>query len=163
MHNPYQSPASVATDTIGLPGKRPLSLWLLLIIVGAMTIAAAVGTAATVWLVHSYGTWPPIDLVLHIGWRLAAVAAGLGTLIGILGRRQWARWIAVLGMAALTALPFLMPDTAQYADNAERFGAVIGRKIVGPALMAWWIYAFAFSGKAKRYFAAPASAALAPK
>ncbi|NHZ65016.1 hypothetical protein [Massilia genomosp. 1] len=163
MHNPYQSPASVAADLLQLPGKRPLSIWLLLIIVGALTIICAVATAGMVWLEYPYGTRPRIKVVFDVGWRLAAAATGLGTLLGIVGRRQWARWIAVLGMIALTALQFSVPDTAQYADNAERFGAVIGRKIIGPALMAWWIYAFAFSRKAKRYFAAPASAALAPK
>ncbi|NHZ89136.1 hypothetical protein F2P45_08910 [Massilia sp. CCM 8733] len=120
---------------------------------GALALLFAVNTAAIIWFVFSYGAGLPVSFLPDVGWRLALLAAGLGALFGILRRRQWARWLAVLGMTALTAALFFIPDTAHYANDAERLATATGGTIVAPALMGWWIYAFGFSSKAKRYFA----------
>jgi hypothetical protein len=45
----------------------------------------------------------------------------------------------------------LREDTAEYANDAERGGAFMGKVLV-LLLFAWWAYALAFSAKAKRYF-----------
>ncbi|MDQ1919599.1 hypothetical protein [Massilia pseudoviolaceinigra] len=152
MHNPYQSPAPCAPQATQPPGKRPLSVWLLLLALGAISISLAVITAGFVSVMVFYKVGVRTSLVADIAWRLVIVALAGGALVGVARRRQWGRWLGVLAMGAMTVALFFIPDTAQYANETQRSGGFIGRTILVPALMAWWIYACGFSSKARRYF-----------
>ncbi|MDQ1834627.1 hypothetical protein [Massilia scottii] len=152
MHNPYQTPASSTADITLPTRKRPLSVWLLLLILGATLIFHAIGTVAFLRFIVSYQPQEHIRVVEGIAARLGILALGGAILLGVLRRRQWGRWLAVLAMGALTVALFFIPDTAQYANETQRSGGFVGRTILSPALMVWWIYAFGFSSKARRYF-----------
>ncbi|NHZ79870.1 hypothetical protein F2P44_11365 [Massilia sp. CCM 8695] len=153
MHNPYQSTATSATEVIQPPIKRPLSVWLLLLVLGVMTIALAIGTARSIWLMAAYPSVMLSRFGANTALFLALVLFGAGALVGIARRRQWGRWLGLLVMVALTAAMFLMPDTTHYANAAQQSGGFFGRTILMPSLMLLWAYRFGFSRKAKRYFA----------
>ncbi|MDM5179516.1 hypothetical protein PO883_20185 [Massilia sp. DJPM01] len=153
MHNPYQSPTSSATEVIQPPIKRPLSVWLLLLVLGVMIIALAIGSARSIWFMAAYPDVMPPRVVVNTALFLALVLFGAAALVGIARRRQWGRWLGLLVMVALTAAMFLMPDTTHYDNAAQRSGGLFGRTILMPSLMLLWAYRFGFSRKAKRYFA----------
>lgn len=151
MHNPYQSPASSSAEVPQHAGKRPVSVWLLLLILVPFSIAAAVGAVRFAWITITL-TGMHAAFLTAIAWRLAVLAFLVYTVVGIARRRQWGRWLGVLIVGAITVGPFILPDTTHYADNAERTGGYFGRYILLPGLMAWWLYACGFSSKARRYF-----------
>lgn len=152
MHNPYQSPA-VSTPEPQLPGKRPLSVWLLLPVLTVIALLIAFGAINSIWILIALPGWMNGRFMLDVIIRLAMVAFCVGALIGIVRRRQWGRWLGLLVIAGLTVMLMLMPDTAQYDNETQRNGGAFGRMILVPALMALWGYRFGFSDKARRYFA----------
>ncbi len=62
----------------------------------------------------------------------------------------------LLGIALYSVLK---PDKAPVTGEAGREASTIGCFIFLPLLMAWWIWAFGFSAKAKRCFRIGGSAA----
>ncbi|WP_222853056.1 hypothetical protein [Massilia genomosp. 1] len=153
MKNPYQSAASSAPEVTRPARKRPLSVWLLLLVLGGLMTFHTIVTISIAGFMASHQPQEPIFLVANIAGRLGILALGGGILLAIVRRRQWARWLGVLVMGVLTFALFFIPDTTQYANDIQRSAGFVIRTILTPALMVWWRCAFGFSSKARRYFA----------
>jgi hypothetical protein len=65
--------------------------------------------------------------------------------------------VGIALLVAFAAVSLTRPDTTSYTSEAERTGGFVGRIIVVPLLFIWWIYAFGFSAKAKRFFSRKAA------
>ena len=65
----------------------------------------------------------------------------------------------VLFGAVLFAITVRQGTKAVPSDEAQPLGYLLGRYGLIPALFLWWGYEFAFSAKARRYFAARGSRA----
>ena len=154
MHNPYQPPESPATRLDQLAGKRTLSVWLLLLALGATIILLATGIASYLQLlmiVIRVGDYLP--LLASMSVRVAVFALAVAALLGTLRRRQSGRWLGILMICIMTAAVSYVPPTAQYANQADGSGGTFSNTILLTLLMGWWIYGFGFSRKARRYFA----------
>ncbi|MFG6458094.1 hypothetical protein [Roseateles sp. BYS96W] len=65
----------------------------------------------------------------------------------------------MLMLLGIGLYPVLKPDKAHVTGEAGREASTIGRFIFLLLLMTWWIWAFGFSAKAKRFFRIGGSAA----
>ncbi|NHZ89137.1 hypothetical protein F2P45_08915 [Massilia sp. CCM 8733] len=135
------------------PGKRPLSVWLLLLVLAVIALLIAFGAISSIWMLIALPGWMNVRFMVDVAIRLAMVAFFVGALIGVAQRRRWGRWLGLLVIAGLTLMVLLMPDTARYDNEAQRSGGAFGRMILAPLLMALWAYRFGLSAKARRYFA----------
>jgi len=153
--NPYTPPKSVLTKDEHAVSSGLISAWLVVLLLLAVGILFAVGTTRFLLFIASRFSEIRINgyLLLAVGWRIAVVAALLATIAGIIGRKQWGRWLGLLGLTALVLYCVLAPDNTVYANSAERAGGFVGRIIFLPLLIAWLAYAFGFSSKSRRYFA----------
>lgn len=152
MDNPYQSPPSPASEVAQPPCKRPISLWLLLLLLGPLTIALTVSAARLVWIVIAFAGVIDVRLAGILAWRFAVLALVAGALLGVMRRRQWGRWLGVLVLVALASGLYFLPGKTDYLGSNGGGNAFNG-SILTAALMTWWIYACGFSRKARRYFA----------
>ena len=162
--NPYSPPQSQVddvrpgepdVDTSGQPRpRRPISAWLLLLVLSGALASFVVGFVRLVWLVaaQKVEVVTPLLTSFHVGWRLVLGCACVMTIIGIFRARKWSRWVGLVAIAALGVGLMLTPDTTVYPNEAQQSGAWFGHFIVSPALFVWWAFAFAFSQKAVRYF-----------
>ena len=91
-------------------------------------------------------------MVFELLWRLVIVPLLLLVTVGLYRARTWARWGALVTLAALLTTTLVVTDTTDYANDAARAGGMLGRWVLIPALLLWWGYACAFTRKAKRYF-----------
>jgi hypothetical protein len=82
------------------------------------------------------------------------VVVGLlvATMVGIWRRKQWGRWLGALLILGLAISMVVMPSKTTYNSDAERAGGRFAKYVFMPLLMAGWMYRFAFSAKARRYF-----------
>jgi hypothetical protein len=152
--NPYTPPSSSVSATQEKLAPRPISVWLLILLLLAVTTLFTFGTAQFLGRVvsHSFDAKSPMWLAVAVVWRIAVVAALVAATLYTIGRRHWARWIGLLPAAGLAAFSIFGPDTTSYANEGERFGGLMARVVVIPIFSAWWAYALVFSDKTKRYF-----------
>lgn len=153
MYNPYQSPAGAAIAPGQLPARRPWSAWLLMLALALVAIAIAFGAINTAWYLVAFRGAMSWRFLGSLSIYLALMAFCVAVAIGIARRRPWGRWLGVLIIAGFAIVIMAMPDTSQYANEAQRGGGLFGRLILTPLLMAAWGYRFAFSARARRYFA----------
>lgn len=155
-HNPYTAPqTTLETSTPAEDVPRPIAVWILSIILFVLALFSAFALAGSLWTVatHSAAVRNVGLLIVDLVWRLALLAIMFAAAYGAFRRRRWARWFGVLLIVAMAIFALVRQDTTFYATDAERAGGMIGRFVLFPALLAWWAYAFAFSAKARRYFA----------
>lgn len=154
QHNPYSPPIS-RVETQSEVAPRPLSVWLWLLVFLAGTALFAAGTLRSFWLLASRAGELNNPLAAFVGgaWRVALIAAALVVVLAVYRRRHWGRWLGVVAIVGLATLNLLRHDASQYPSEAQKVGAAFSQFLILPALFAWWIYAFGFSEKAKRYFA----------
>jgi len=153
--NPYTPPSDPMAEAILTSApRRPISVWLLVLAVSAITILFTVSLVRYLWVFVFHFTQMPNLLMASVGlvWRAMLVSAFLATTRGVFCRRNWGRWLGVLVVVAFAAFSLFGPDTTIYKNDAERAGGHLGRIIIFPALLAWWAYALAFSQKSKAYF-----------
>jgi len=154
-HNPYTPPQAAAEISfLREVVPRPIAVWLailfflafglLFVTMGAQFLGAA--------LVHRGEIRHMGWLAASIVWRLMLIAICLTAAYCIYSRRPWSRWLGLLALTGFGTAMLLNPDSTHYANDAERTGGQFGRYILIPLLMVWWVYAFGFSAKAKRYF-----------
>src|SRR5262249_6014553 len=155
-------PKSVVTTGPEEASPRPISVWLLVLLLLAVDIICATGMTRFLLFIASRFSEVAIGigLLVAIGWRIAVIAALLVLIAGIMARRQWGRWLGLLAISGLVVYCVLAPDTTVYANSAERAGGFAGRLVFLPLLLGWLAYAFGFSGKSKRYFVRRPSEAL---
>lgn len=136
---------------------RPIAVWLLLLLLSGLVALLAFRSAHLVWKVFSDWKGPGVGggvaLALAIAWSAAVPVALSLTVLAIFARKPWGRWIGAALILGLAAFSFMRPGTSQYANEAQRAGAFLARTFILPLLCVWWCHAFAFSAKARRYFA----------
>ena len=154
-HNPYTPPQ--ANTEISIPREgvpRPIAVWLLIALLLVFVLVSLTATVRFIGVVTSH--WGEIRdmglLAVSLVWRLGLIAIALVAAYSAYRRRRWTRWLGVALLVAFAAFTAFRSDTTQYANDAERAGGHIARFVVVPLLVTWWIYALAFSSKARRYF-----------
>jgi lysylphosphatidylglycerol synthetase-like protein (DUF2156 family) len=157
MHqNPYIPPKSSSEESFAIApsAKRPVSVWLLLILLTAIGVVFAAGAGRLSWLAITRAI-EVRDALLFSGalaWRLALALGSILLATFIYKRNRHSRWLGVVVIACLAIWNLLRPDDTQYNSEAEEAGGFLGKLFLVPALFIWWSYAFAFSQKARRYF-----------
>jgi hypothetical protein len=155
--NLYRPPDAATADfrPDATTNARPISAWLLealLLFIALMAIAALWRTAWAVAL-EWQRVRSPLGLAIAVAWQVG-LAVGCGASIHAIHRgRPWARWLGLALIVAFAAVCLLRTDDTVYPNDAQRAGAELGRYFLFPVLSAWWAWAFAFSAKAKRFFA----------
>lgn len=168
QRNPY-APPSAAVDAprdVLPPAKKPISVWLLQLLAVAVSGLSALGLwRLTAYLaqapqVEEVGTVALFEYALRLGLLVSAV----GALIGTQRRAGYGRWLGLLLLAFTIMLlaylklgiPFmatrssywrLAPSGAGIDNPGEAAGIVLLF-----CLLAWWVYAFGFSAKARKFF-----------
>lgn len=154
--NPYTPPENAAADP-AVAAARPIAVWLLLLVMLLLVFFSALGTLGFVLVAASGFSTTPDHAAVFI--RLASGLTMVGILVtvmaGIFRRKQWGRWVGLLAVVSLALISVFGHDSTRYAGDAERAGGHFARMVLIPSLLAWWAYAFAFSAKAKQYFARP--------
>ena len=160
-HNPYAAPAAAvaAVEVSFLRDEprppRPIAVWLLLLLLFVFTVLFAFGAVRLFWSIFSQG------VATRGGWAVALAIAGSAAVPAALiwtgfasySRKPWSRWVGAALILGYAAYGFLKPEGAYYTNDAQRAGGHLTRTFILPLLCAWWCYAFAFSKKARRYFA----------
>ncbi len=165
--NPYTPPSTevlipvTADDSTFLREEisRPIAVWLLtgaILIVVVLLIIKAAQFMRSLFLQGSASgnyLWPALFFALWL-----AMIGGIALIAVVIHRGvSWSRWIGIALIVAFAAVSLTSPDTTSYTNEAERTGGFVGKVIVAPLLFIWWIYAFAFSAKAKRFFSGKAA------
>jgi hypothetical protein len=155
-HNPYNPPrtnteTSIEAEPIDV-APRPISVWFLIALFVVFSLLYVTLTAR--FLASASSHWERISavpLAITLFWHFTLISISFGAAYGAFRRHRWSRWLGVAVVVAIACFMALREDTAEYANDAERGGAFMGRVLV-LLLFAWWAYALAFSAKAKRYF-----------
>lgn len=148
--NPY-SPSTVEIPEIADgPVRRPYAVWLIQALLALVLVMFFVGMFRN-FNVLSMGQMSGRALG-GLVFGLAFAALFLAVMVGIHRGLRVARWFGAALILAFIAYCILGADTSYYASDAERSGGLVGRRVLMPLLCAWWLYAYAFSPKAKRYF-----------
>ena len=150
--NPYRPPATPQADPPDTSNARPIAAWLLIAAIAAFSVLLAVAVIRIM-----IAGAPGDGIAVAIGWRIALLVALIATAFAVFRRRSWGRWMGVIALVGLAIAMVLVPDTARYANASERAGGLIGRAFLVLVTL-WWVYAFGFSAKAKRYFTSAATA-----
>ena len=151
MQNPYESPTSSLTNIPEALPRRPVSVWLFVMLFAVFGIVNAINLGG--FLLSEAQKANPVELVTAF---VVAVIILLVTGCAVLGtfyRKQWGRWLAIIALGAVALFSVLGNDSAHYASGAERMGGHLARYFLIPAVLAWWCYALGFSRKSRRYFA----------
>ena len=152
VNRSVEAPAEARHDAI----RRPISAWMLMVLLAilALGILAAVGWSGW-WIARSsHQVRSPIVLLTGVLVRVLVVAAIVWLALSIHRAKAWSRWAGLAAIVAVAAFSVFRPaDGADYPNDAQRAGAMLGRYIIWPILCAYWAYGFAFTEKARRYFA----------
>lgn len=155
-HNPYNPPrTNTETATQSEPfenAPRPISVWLLIVLFVVFGLLYVTLTAR--FFTTASGNWERISAVpvaITLLWHFTLISISFGAAYGAFRRHRWSRWLGVAVLVVLTCFMALREDATEYANDAERGGAFLGKVLV-LLLFTWWAYALAFSAKAKRYF-----------
>ena len=161
-HNPYTPPSAGVADAVSEEPAPPKPI--------AVTIAQVIGVvaaAALAWVMTRYAIafleWqkfgsPPPLWFLELGIRVAIFAAVALMLYELPRRTELGRWCGVLMILAILTFPIYLLVTMQPEDTATPwalFGFVLGFLVTSLPVV-YWLYAFAFSRKARAYFRGPA-------
>lgn len=156
--NPYVPPTPL--DIAELPAiplekaKRPISVWLMQILlytlVGLFAMGLFTGMRDAVGMgLSNLNFWRVLLSTLCV---IGLIACTTWTAISLYRRRNWSKWVCLCLLLLLLAFIVLSPNTTYYANDAQRIGGFIGRYLFFSVLLIWWMYALAFSKKARRYF-----------
>ena len=159
-HNPYTPPQANTEPTFQQDAApRPISVWLLILLLLAFVLAFAVAVRRFAGEIFSH--WAEIQniglVMVSLVWRLALVAVFGAAAYAVYHRRPWSKWFGVALFVLLAVVSIFRTDTTEYASDAERAGGQLGRFVLMPVLLIWWTYALAFSKKARRYFSKTSS------
>ena len=152
---PVNTPAAAPDEPPQGPVRRPLSVWLMNALLVVEMLAFVVGMTRSSWMIaHAQqGIRAPLVLATAILVRLAFIALAVWLIVSLHRARRWSRWVGLALIVTLALYCVFRTDTTHYDNAAGYAGGQIARYVFLPALCAWWAYAFAFSAKARRYFA----------
>ncbi len=156
--NLFRPPEAVTADIRPqIPRRaRPISAWLLEALLVFLILAWVVGAWRAAWstALDWQQVGSPVVAIATIVYRIASIAVLCTALRGIHLGRSWARWLGLALLVGLVVFSVVRHDDSTYPNEAQRAGADLARMLL-PVFCAWWAWAFAFSAKAKRYFAPP--------
>lgn len=159
IRNPYSPPLATTPTFLAEASrpaaKRPISAWILMAFLAVMTLSIAVPALRIGWALVSGATHATsaIGVIGWLAWVVGLSTLLVATILAIHRARPWSRWVGLALIVAFAAFGLLRTDTDHYPNEAQRAGAQISRIVVLPALFAWWAWAFAFTAKARAYFA----------
>ena len=157
QHNPFTPPKAEPLRFMEKTTRppRPISAWLLEALLAFIAAAGLVGLWRLVWMValDPQNLRSPIGLALAVAWQIGLFVVLALAIRGIHRGRHWARWLGLVLIVAFAVFSVARPDHSTYPNDAQRAGAELGRYAIVPLLCVWWAWAFAFSAKAKRFFA----------
>lgn len=159
--NRFRPPEAVTADfNSGMPrASRPISAWLLEALLMFLLLASVAGSWRLAWSIAlDWQVRSMASLLLSIMYQACSVAVLSTALWGIHRGRSWSRWLGLAILVGLVVFSLVRHDESVYPNEAQRAGAELAG-ILMPLLFAWWGWAFAFSAKAKRYFAPPTAVA----
>jgi ribose/xylose/arabinose/galactoside ABC-type transport system permease subunit len=155
--NLYRPPDAPTADfrPDGTTSARPISAWLLEALLVFIALAAIAGLWRMAWAValEWQGMRSPSGLAIAVAWQVGLLVGSIASIHAIHRGRSWARWLGLALIVAFGAFCLLRTDNTVYPNDAQRAGAELGRYFMLPVLYVWWAWAFAFSAKAKRFFA----------
>lgn len=156
QRNPYGPPATTDLELSSgeVPRRRPIAVWLLLIVLCVFTVSFAVGLARLFGYLASNlsGIHNPLALAMGVAWRVGLAAVAVFVIVSISRGRRWSCWLGLAAIVAVIIWNFWRHDDTRYPNDPQRLGGAVSQYILLPLLFAWWGYAFAFSSKARRYF-----------
>jgi hypothetical protein len=159
IRNPYSPPLSTTPTFLAEASrpaaKRPISAWILMAFLAVTTLSTIVPALRMGWALAS-GTRQATSALGMIGWLAWVLGFStllVATILAIHRARPWARWVGLVLIVAFAALGLLRTDLDQYPNDGQRAGAAIAKMVLLPALFVWWAWAFAFTAKARAYFA----------
>jgi hypothetical protein len=162
LRNPYSPPLAVTptfvTRAARPAAKRPISAWIFMVFLAIMMLATVLPALPMAWDLAT-GVRRVNSVLGLFGWLAYVVGIGallVALILAVHRARPWSRWVGLLLIVSFSAFAVLRHDTAHYASDAERSGAEFARYVIMPALFVWWAWAYAFTAKAKAYFARPA-------
>ena len=156
--NPYRPPDSVVRDVSDLESTapRPRAITVTKVIVWILVGILVTGFVRYAWIVlNDLERFPDKSrLLLDIAWRVVLCVALCLLLVLLRKRAQVTRWFGALFIVSFYALPiysWLTLPPLPEVSVATQFGRVFGLMLL-VAPITWWLYAFAFSRKARAYF-----------
>jgi hypothetical protein len=130
--------------------RRPLSIWLLLLALGSVSVTLALQAAKIVSALLSGDLEFPKGLGVLVVFVLPLLI-GLLTCHAVYRRKPWGRWLGVLFLLAAVGWQSIGSADSGATNEAQREGFRLG-KLSGSFLTLWWAYLIAFSKKVSRYF-----------
>jgi len=161
LRNPYSPPLATTPQFLAKASqpaaKRPISAWILMALLAVLTLSTALPALRMGWALASGArhVTSAIGVVGWLAWVLGFSTLLVATILAIHRARPWSRWVGLALIVAFAAIGLLRTDTDQYPNDGQRAGAAIAKMVVLPALFVWWAWAFAFTAKARTYFARP--------
>jgi hypothetical protein len=161
-HNPYTPPSAMVVDKEidAPPPPKPKA-------VIVAQVLGVIGAAALGWVIIRYAIailewrkagFTPTFLFGNLGLRVAIFAILIVMLYQLPSRSQIGRWAGVTVILAVLTFPIYLLVTMQ-PENIDTPAGLAGY-ILGFLLtflpICYWLYAFAFSRKARAYFGSSA-------
>ncbi len=156
-HNPYHSPSASLenhSETQKPKPRRPISVWIMqvLLLTFAALIVFGIYSGFRRGLNLSYIKEHLLEFIVRWLFVIATLCAIVLTQRGLHKAKKWSRWVAVGLLLLLLLSSIFQADKNVYSNDAERTGAMMARYILIPAIFTWWIFAIAFTRKARAYF-----------
>ena len=150
--NPYKAPNSNSEIARNNQSRRPISVWLLLFLLAFIVTMQIYGFITSNSTAAAAGVISEQSTILMATANVLFILAFVYLTMSVFIAKKWARWAGVLLLLLFLLLALFSSITRPYASAAEGAGAQVGRYIIGPILIIWWIYSYGFSKKAKDYF-----------
>jgi len=154
--NPYQPPgaavADVPTPAEAVPPRPRAAMFTM--IIGWIVLAFTVVTLVrfTYFLVVYWSQLTARDtLIVSVVLRAALAAYVFLMLIAIQKRSKFGRWSGALFIGSALVVPFTATSSVPNGNTPELVGYYLGMLIVTAPIL-YWLYAFAFSRKARTWF-----------
>lgn len=153
IDNPYSSPASSLEEN-SLPASKPVSWWIMqIIMVPAVPLLLIYGAVGAQYAQENTPRGDGNAGVVVFGVMFALALWALAIAVTAYRRMPVVRWLggAFIALMIFSGLATVLGSLGNnYAGTAFRVGQFFGAALV-LGLEAYWLYAFAFSAKARRY------------
>ena len=150
--NPYQAPNSSSEIVRNNQSRRPISVWLLLLLLALVVSAQIYGFIRLSSVAATSGRIFEQSVILMAIANVLFILAFVYLTMSVFIAKRWARWAGVLLLLLFALFSLFSSTTHTYASDAEAAGAQVGKYIIVPILFIWWIYSYGFSKKANEYF-----------
>lgn len=152
MPDPYTPPVATL-DGAPMNGKKPIAMWLLQIVcVLSVPVLLLYALLLALYSLDDKGD-NNSGIVAALVFVFGLLPWAVATLVTIQRRSAASRWLggSMIGLFVfICALPVISELTRDLHSGSSRSSAMVGYGMIVAAEV-YWLYAFAFSPKAKRY------------